>query len=144
MTSLSNRRSFVGNLALLSATLAASCGHPASGSRVHRIGFLTGAQYPHTIAAFRDELRNLGYVEGENLILEMRLSNSAADTRAQAEEVARMDVELVVAAALPTALEVRRANPDMQMVIATCPGMVSNPWLCTKPGTSWRKRHRHG
>ena len=37
-----------------------------------------------------------------------------------------MDLELIVAGALPQALEVRKANPAMPMVIATCPGMVSN------------------
>lgn len=31
-----------------------------------------------------------------------------------------------MAAALPCALEVRRANPRMPVVIATCPGMISS------------------
>ena len=37
-----------------------------------------------------------------------------------------MDLELIVAAALPRQVEVRKNNPNMPMVIATCPGMVSN------------------
>ena len=37
-----------------------------------------------------------------------------------------MDLELIVAVALLVALEVRKANPAMPMVIATCPGMISN------------------
>ena len=40
--------------------------------------------------------------------------------------MATSDLELVVAAALPQALEIRKANPAMPMVIATCPGMISN------------------
>ena len=44
----------------------------------------------------------------------------------QAAELARMDLELILAAALPQALEIRKNNPAMPMVIATCPGMVSN------------------
>jgi ABC-type uncharacterized transport system, periplasmic component len=44
----------------------------------------------------------------------------------QAAELARMDLDLIVAGALPQALEVRKDNPAMPMVIATCPGMVSN------------------
>ena len=43
-----------------------------------------------------------------------------------AAELAHMDLELIVAGALPFALEVRTANPAMPMVIATCPGMISN------------------
>ena len=37
-----------------------------------------------------------------------------------------MDLQLIVAGALPIALEVRTANSAMPMVIATCPGMISN------------------
>jgi len=127
MAKVVDRRSVVRNLALLSGTLpfAAACAHQAR--HVPRIGFLTGAQYTHTIAAFRDELRRLGYIEGENLILEMRLSGAnPSDQAVQAAQLGQMDLELIVAAALPTALEVRRVNPNVPMVIATCPGMVSN------------------
>lgn len=37
-----------------------------------------------------------------------------------------MDLSLIVAASLPLALEIRTNNPSMPMVLATCPGMVSN------------------
>ncbi len=37
-----------------------------------------------------------------------------------------MNLDLIVAGALVHALEVRKNNPAMPMVIATCPGMVSN------------------
>ncbi len=37
-----------------------------------------------------------------------------------------MDLELIVAAALPSALAVRAVSSAMPMVIGTCPGMVSN------------------
>jgi ABC-type uncharacterized transport system substrate-binding protein len=53
-----------------------------------------------------------------------------------AAELAQMDLALIVAAALPFALAVRKANPSMPMVIATCPGMVSNGFAQTldRPG----------
>src|SRR6516162_4916719 len=91
-----------------------------------RIGFLTGEGPFDT--AFRDELRRLGYIDGENLVLETRVfrGNTLSDVAAQAAELAHMDLELIVAVALPVALEVRKANPAMPMVIATCPGMISN------------------
>jgi putative ABC transport system substrate-binding protein len=41
-------------------------------------------------------------------------------------ELAQMDLSLIVVGALPFALEVRKNNPNMPMVITTCPGMVSN------------------
>ena len=91
-----------------------------------RIGFLTG-EGPFD-AAFRDELRRLGYIDGENLVLEARVfrGNTLSDVAAQTAELAHMDLELIVAVALLVALEVRKANPAMPMVIATCPGMISN------------------
>lgn len=53
-----------------------------------------------------------------------------------AAELAQMNLSLIVAAALPFALEVRKANPAMPMVIATCPGLVSNGFAKTlqQPG----------
>jgi putative ABC transport system substrate-binding protein len=43
-----------------------------------------------------------------------------------APELSKMDLTLIVVTALPLALEVRKANPKMPIVIGTCPGMVSN------------------
>jgi putative ABC transport system substrate-binding protein len=92
---------------------------------------------PSLTAAFEGELRRLGYVEGENLEIEKRLlSGAPGEVRQYAVELARMDLELIVAGALPMALAVREANPAMPMVIATCPGMISNGFAQSleKPG----------
>ena len=78
-------------------------------------------------AAFRDTLRGLGYVEGGDIVLETRLSRpNTSDLTDIVRELAALHLDLVVAASLPIALEVRKAMPDVPMVIATCPGMVSN------------------
>lgn len=126
MGNLRNRRSFVVGLAAAGCAFPglASCANNVSTPRVRRIGFLIGVGYPQLVAAFKDELSRRGYVEGENIVIEMRLSDD--DLAAQAAELVHMDLELIVAAALPMALAVRAASPDMPMVIATCPGMVSN------------------
>jgi len=122
-----SRRSFVSRLGLFCCALPLTAGgRQLQPSRVRRIGFLSGA-VPTLIKALEEELRRLGYVEGENLFIEKRISRpNTSDTAAHAAELARMDLELIVAAALPQALEVRKANPAMPMVIATCPGMISN------------------
>jgi putative ABC transport system substrate-binding protein len=94
---------------------------------VRRIGYLAGEGYPELLAAFRTELRTLGLVEGEDVSIEIRLARpNTADNVTMAAELAAMDLALIVATALPQALEVRKANPAMPMVIGTCPGMVSN------------------
>jgi ABC-type uncharacterized transport system substrate-binding protein len=129
MDSPLSRRELVRGLILLGCTLplAVSCAHQVRPAQVRRIGFLIGAGYPPLEAAFKGELRNLGYVEAESIVIETRLSRpNTSDLPAQAAELALMDLELIVAAALPFALEVRKVDSAMPMVIATCPGMVSN------------------
>jgi hypothetical protein len=92
---------------------------------VRRIGFIIGNTTPSLIEAFRGALSSLGHVEGKNLFLDLRVA-SLEDMPKHAADLANSDLELMVAAALPWALEIRRANRAMPMVIATCPGMVSN------------------
>jgi putative tryptophan/tyrosine transport system substrate-binding protein len=106
---------------------ALAFGQAIQPTSVRRIGFLAGVAYTPSIAAFKAELHRLGYVEGQNLIIETHPASSGSASLAEdAAELARMDVELVVAGALPQALELRKANPAMPMVVATCPGMVNN------------------
>jgi ABC-type uncharacterized transport system substrate-binding protein len=82
--------------------------------------------------AFIDELKLLGLNEGENIHVEIRLARpNTGDLVVMAEELAKMDLALIVAASLPIALEVRKRNPKMPMILCTCPGMVSN-WVFRK------------
>jgi putative ABC transport system substrate-binding protein len=98
----------------------------ASPAMLRRIGFLPGGD-PSLSAAFKDELGRLGYVDGENIIFETRIPRpNSSDLVTQVAELARMDLELIVVVSLPVALLVREANPAMPMVVAACPGMVSN------------------
>jgi putative ABC transport system substrate-binding protein len=122
-----SRRWFVGRLGLSACALPlAAFAQRERPRRLGRIGFLSGGA-PTLVRAFEEEMRRLGYVEGENIVVEKRISRpNTSDMVAQAAELARMDLDLIVAGALPQALEVRKDNPAMPMVIATCPGMVSN------------------
>lgn len=118
------RRPFLTGLA---ASAVSACMHDPQGSRPPRVGFLISEGFPSLTAAFRGELRTLGYVEGKNLILEMRLARgNTGDSALQAAELAGMDLDLIVAASLPVALLVRARNPAMPLVIATGPNLVGN------------------
>ena len=124
MACVYSRRWFVSRLGPFGCALPLTGYAQLVGSRrVRRIGFLIGPA-PTLITAFEEELRRLGYVDGKDLVIEKRIHTS--DLAVQAAELARMDLDLIVAAALPQALEVRKNNPAMPMVIGTCPGMVSN------------------
>jgi putative tryptophan/tyrosine transport system substrate-binding protein len=126
MSHVPSRRRFLAELVLCAAAVPAADWSGTWRQRVPRIGFLSGAE-PSLIASFEDEMRTLGYVPGRNIHVEMRLARpNTTDTTEHAAELGAMDLDFVVAAALPQALALRQANPKMPMVIITCPGMVLN------------------
>ena len=66
----------------------------------YRIGFLWHGPdgFADAIEAFRDGLRELGYVEGRNLIIEYRWAQSRPDRmRELAEELVRLKVDIIMA-----------------------------------------------
>lgn len=94
---------------------------------IPRIGFFSGEGYADLEAAFLDELTKLGFIEGKTIEIERKYSRpNMPDIGAMAKDLAEMKLALIFAISLPLALEVRKANPDMPMVIGTCPGMVTN------------------
>lgn len=91
----------------------------------HRVGLAFGDDPEGGVAAFRETLRQRGYIEGHNLIIDAREGSQGA------AELARTNVALVVAHSLPLAIAVRASNPDMPMVIVTTPGMIINGFAKT-------------
>jgi len=85
-----DRRAFLGTLAggLLAAPLAPEAQQAA---KVPRIGFLTGnlAANPQAREAFLQGLRDLGYVEGRNVVIEYR------DAEGKYERLPALAAELV-------------------------------------------------
>jgi ABC-type uncharacterized transport system substrate-binding protein len=121
-----SRRRFLSQLGVLcSAFPVAFRGSQDRFRSVRRIGYMNGAGFESLNDAFMQTLRALGHIEGQNLFLDVRLT-SGPDAPQVAASLAKSDLELVVAGSLMQALDIRQANPVMPMVIATCPGMVSN------------------
>jgi len=117
-----DRRTFVGRVAggLLAAPLAARAQQVG---KVYRIGILEpipAAQNAANLAALRKGLRDLGYVEGRNLIIEYR----SADGRAErfpdlASELVRLKVDLIVTRGTPAARAAKNATGTIPVVMAT-------------------------
>jgi putative ABC transport system substrate-binding protein len=95
---MTSRRTF---LATLSAGLIAPLGASSQpAGRIHRIGFLwdTPAVWPHALEAFRQGLRNLGWVEGQNIVIEYRWAEGRFDRLADlVDELVQLNVDLIVA-----------------------------------------------
>src|SRR5882724_369436 len=87
-------------LVILMAPLAA---HTQQTAKVPRIGYLTLRAGPTEFEeAFRQGLRELGWIEGQNIAIEYRWAAGQADRLpALAEELVRLQVALIVAAATP-------------------------------------------
>ena len=84
-----------------------------------RIGFLGGPQ-PQYLAAFRDGMRALGFVEGKNLVIEFREVSGSADDAARrglAAELVALNVEVIVASVTRNALAARDATARIPIVM---------------------------
>jgi len=121
---MNTRRTFMCQLAVTAGSLPmlTAGAESAAAVRVPRIGFLVSSTLPVLTNAFIEELRAQGYTDGENIIVERtETAKGAVATRP----------DFIVAGSLPWALSVRAEDPNMPMVIATCPGMISNGFAHT-------------
>lgn len=92
-------------------------------ARVYRIGMLEvvpAARNAANLDALRKGLRDLGYVEGRNLIIEYR----SADGRAErfqdlASELVRLKVDLIVTRGTPAARAAKIATETIPVIMAT-------------------------
>ncbi len=103
---------------LLVAPLAAGAQPPA---KVHRIGFLSPfspiPQNSHLFEAFRQGLRDLGYLEGQNLIIEWRWTHESHDRASDlAAELVRQKVEVIVAVSPPAPQAAHKATHTIPIV----------------------------
>ena len=108
-----DRRAFLaGAAALLVVPLAAE---PQETGRVYRVGYLsTGALPPE---AFRQGLRDLGYVEGRNVVIDYRTAEGKLDRLAVlALELVALKVDVIVAALGTFAVTAKQATVTLPIV----------------------------
>jgi len=89
---------------------------------VPRIGFLSpGVAASAPNESFRQGLRELGYVEGQNLIVEYRWGDGdAARLPALAAELVQLRVEVLVATNNPAVLGAKQATSNIPVVCVAC------------------------
>jgi putative ABC transport system substrate-binding protein len=92
-------------------------------ARILRVGLLaqSSAHFlsPH-FKAFRERLRELGYVEGKNFIIEARYAEGKLDQLAPlAGELVRLKVDIIVASSTPAALAAKKATSEIPVVFET-------------------------
>lgn len=113
------RREFIAGLAGLAAWRGSATAQPTT--RRFRIGVLdTSARALNgNFSALAQALRELGYVEGENLAFEYRSAEGNNESfPALAADLARADVDLIVTRGTPAALAARAATTTIPVVMA--------------------------
>jgi ABC-type uncharacterized transport system substrate-binding protein len=126
--------------------LAASvliCLHPADAqqpAKVPRIGYLIGASLSPSsarIEPFRKGLRELGYVEGKNIIIEWRSAEQKLDRLpGLAAELARLKVDVIVTAGPIPTRAAKEATNTIPIVMAQDSDPVANGFVASlaRPG----------
>jgi len=87
--------------------------------RVHRIGFLANAASPTVFSeGFRQGLAELGYVEGESVVVEWRYAEiSEARLAELADELVRLQPDVLVCAGTQACLALKRATETIPIVM---------------------------
>ncbi|HEV2055924.1 MAG TPA: ABC transporter substrate-binding protein [Methylomirabilota bacterium] len=122
------RRTFIGVIAggLLAAPLPAEAQQAA---KVPRIGFLgnsTAALEANLVGPFREGLRDLGYVEGRNILIEYRWAEGQYERfPALIAELIALKVDVIVTAGTPASLAVRKATTAIPLVFAAVGDPIS-------------------
>src|SRR5262249_29963069 len=107
---------------------------------VPRIGFLRSlplSANPYRIDAFRQGLRELGYVEGKNIVIEWRSAEEKLDRLpALAAELVRLKVDVIVTPGPTPTRAAKAATATIPIVMTQDPDPVGNGFVASlaRPG----------
>ncbi len=102
------------------AILFALCGSvdAQQSKKVSRLGFLSPTSDDSRVEAFRQGLRELGYVEGQNIAIEYRWADGKFEQLPDlALELVRLKVDVVVAVVTQASLAVKKATGTIPVVM---------------------------
>ena len=114
-----NRRTFLTMVggSILAAPFAAEA-QPAG--KVYRVGYFTAGSVtanPRVLEAFRQGLRDHGWVEGQNIVIEYRSAEGRFDRLPDlAAELVRLKVDVIAATPTPAALAAKNATGTVPIV----------------------------
>src|SRR5262245_25164054 len=109
--------------------LCSSAEAAAQQAKVPRIGFLTNnspTTFPAGDAAFRLGLRELGYIEGKNIVIEWRYGDgNPGRLREMLNELIRSNVAVIVTGGPSATRLAKQSNRTIPIVMATDPDPVA-------------------
>ena len=131
------QREFLASLVLTTAIPVAQA---QQAEKVVRIGYLAAsppAATPDLLGAFRQELRQRGYVEGRNLAIEPRWAEGTPELLSQlASELVRLKVDLIVAWSTPAVTAARQATATLPIVMIGIADPIGSGFVASLAGIS--------
>jgi putative tryptophan/tyrosine transport system substrate-binding protein len=134
-----DRRTFIGTAGgLLAAPFAALSQQPLP--KVYRIGYLgtqRASDYEARLEALRMGLRELGYVEKRNIVIEFRAAEGNYDRLPElAAELVALKVDVIVVEGISTALAAKNATTTTPIVVGNVGNAVNSGLVASyaKPG----------
>jgi putative ABC transport system substrate-binding protein len=113
-----NRRTFLCGLTLGSLTAPVAADGQQKAGKVSRLGVLSvGRRTAQSFIFLRNALRELGYVEGQNLMIEWRFADGDADRLPElAADLVRSNVDIIVAGFMSEIHAARQATTVIPIV----------------------------
>lgn len=112
---------------LILVAIAPSVSSGQQSPKVPHIGFLRAESPDALLDAFREGLRDLGYADGQSVVIEQRWANGYLDRLpGLAADLVRLKVEVIVTASTPGVLAAKRATSTIPIVIASSGDPAAN------------------
>ena len=135
-----NRRDSVFALLVLSAAPLLS--HAQRQGKIWRVGFLVPRRRPESIesdylGAFPRGMRELGYVEGKNLVIEWRFADGESERLPDlAAELVRLKVDVMVSASSQAISALQKATDTIPIVMASSGDPIGSGFIksLARPG----------
>src|SRR5262249_17869045 len=104
--------------------------------KVYHVGFLSPFESPQYFEAFRQGMHELGYAEGQNLIINYRSANGMPERFPDlAAELVRLNVDVIVAASGGAVVAAKKAT-------GTIPIVWDKPEIPCRPDSSLAPRNQ--
>ena len=128
----------------LCAMLVALCSfaqaqQPTKISRIGRLAIASQSAESARIEAFRNGMRDLGYVEGKNIVVEWRFADGKLDRLpAQAAELVRLKLEIIVSSGSTPTRAARAATSTIPIVMCNDNDPVGDGFVASlaRPGAN--------
>ena len=122
---------------LITVLLTTGLAEAQQSKKVPRIGYLVASSPGQGSEAFRQGLRELGYVDGKNIVIEQRVAEGKSDRLTTfAAELVHLNVDVIVTAGSSATRPAKEATTTIPIVMASDNDPIGNGFVASlaRPG----------